>query len=63
MILYSIVSRERLLAAVDSSEANQEQMAKRLRVSSWWVRKLLPEKAETGLIALKPRGARRKPLI
>ena len=61
MMLDSIGRRGRLLAAVDSAEANQEHIAKRFRVSSWWVRKLLAQKAEIGLIAsnLKVRGASR----
>ena len=63
MVAYSIDLRERVLAAVDAAEGIQEQIAKRFRVSSRWIRKLLAQRAATGLIEPKPRGAGRKLLI
>ena len=63
MVAYSIDLRERVLAAIDASEGTQEQIAKRFRVSSRWIRKLLAQRAETGSIGPKPRGAGRKLLI
>lgn len=63
MVAYSIDLRERVLAAVDADDGTQEQIAKRFRVSSRWIRKLLAQRAQTGLIGPKARGAGRKLLI
>src|SRR5262245_22167591 len=63
MVAYSIDLRERVLAAIDANEGNQEQIAKRYRVSSRWIRKLLAQGAQTGSIEPKPRGTGRKLLI
>src|SRR5262245_27325634 len=63
MVAYSLDLRVRVLAAVDADEGTQEQIAKRFRVSSRWIRKLLAQRAESGLIGPKPRGAGRKRLI
>jgi transposase len=60
MVAYSIDLRERVLAAVDTNEGTQEQIAKRFRVSSRWIRKLLAQRAATGLIGPRRRGTGRK---
>jgi transposase len=63
MVPYSEDLRERVLAAVDAAEGTQEQIAKRFRVSSRWIRKLLALRAATGSIAPKPKTGGRKLLI
>jgi len=63
MVAYSKDLRERVLAAVDAAEGTQEEIAKRFRVSSRWIRKMLALRASTGSIAPKPRSGGRKLLI
>jgi transposase len=63
MVAYSKDLRERVLAAVDAREGTQEQIAKRFRVSSRWIRKLLALRATTGSIAPRPKSGGRKRLI
>ena len=63
MVPYSIDLRERVLMAVDAGEGTQEEIARRFRVSSRWIRKLLARRAATGSIAPEPNGGGRKLLI
>ena len=63
MVAYSEDLRQRVLAAVDAAEGTQEEIAKRFRVSSRWIRKLLTLRERTGSIAPRPRRGGRKRLI
>jgi transposase len=63
MVAYSIDLRERVLATVDEGKETQEQIARRFRVSSRWIRKLIAQRTATGSIAPKPNGGGRKLLI
>jgi transposase len=63
MVAYSEDLRQRVLAAVDAAEGTQEEIAKRFRVSSPGIRKMLVLRDRTGSIAPKPRSGGRKPLI
>ena len=63
MIAYSEDLRQRVLAAVDAAEGTQEEIAKRFRVSSRWIRKMLTLRDRTGSVAPRPRSGGRKPLI
>src|SRR5262249_57074827 len=63
MVAYSEDLRHRVLAAVDAAEGTQEEIARRFRVSSRWIRKILALRASTGSIAPKPRSGGRKLLI
>ena len=63
MVAYSIDLRQRVLAAVDAGEETQEQIAKRFLVSSRWIRKLIAQRTQTGVISPKPNPGGRKPLI
>jgi transposase len=63
MVAYSKDLRERVLAAVDAAEGTQEEIAKRFRVSSRWIRRMLALRATTGSVGAKPRSGGRKPLI
>src|SRR4051794_1843927 len=63
MVAYSEDLRQRVLAAVDAAEGTQEEIARRFRVSSRWIRKMLALRERTGSIAPRPRSGGRKCLI
>src|SRR4051812_32120331 len=63
MIAYSKDLRERVLAAVDAGEGTQEEIARRFRVSTRWIRKMLALRASAGSVDPKPRSGGRKFLI
>src|SRR3954467_1220152 len=63
MVAYSIDLRERVLAAVDSGEETQQQIARRFTVSTRWIRKPVARRAQTGEIGPEPNPGGRKSLI
>jgi transposase len=63
MVPYSIDLRERVLNEIDAGEGTQEEVARRFRVSTRWIRKLLARRAATGSIAPEPNRGGRKLLI
>ena len=63
MVAYSIDLRRRVLAAVDSGEETQQEIAKRFTVSTRWIRKLIARRDQTGEIGPKPNPGGREALI
>jgi transposase len=61
MKTYSIDLRRRVVAAYDSGEGTQEQLAVRFAVSTSWVRKLLRQRRSTGSIEPRPHGGGHAP--
>ena len=59
MKAFSTDLRERVVAAHDSQEGTQHQLADRFRVSVQWVRKILHQRRDTGSIDPKPHGGGR----
>ena len=63
MATYSMDLRERVVQAIDAGEGTQEQIARRFRVSSRWIRSLLARRSAIGSIGPKPKVGGRKQLI
>ena len=61
MNAYSTDLRERVVAAYDSGEGTQDQVAARFAVSTSWVRKLLRQRRRTGSIEPRPHGGGHAP--
>ncbi|MFQ5590505.1 MAG: IS630 transposase-related protein [Phycisphaerae bacterium] len=57
---YSMDLRKRVVGACDAREGSREQIAKRVGVSTAWIRRLLQRRRESGSIAPLPQNAGRK---
>jgi transposase len=60
MRAYSTDLRARVVAAWDARDGTREQIAARFSVSESWVRKLLRQRRDTGVIEPKPHGGGRR---
>ena len=61
MRAYSNDLRERVVAACDSGEWAQDEIAEAMGVSARWIRQLLRRRRETGRIAAKGHGGGHRP--
>ena len=61
MKAYPIELRQRVLQAVDNGLGTREELARLFGVSTFWIRKLLRQRSQTGDIAPLPSNAGRKP--
>lgn len=59
----SLDLRERILAAYDGGDGTREEMGRRFRVSTGFVKKLLQQRRQTGEIGSRHYRSGRKPLI
>ena len=60
---YSMDLRERVAAVIDEGEGSQRQVAKRFRVSVWFVTRLLQRRRDAGTLAPKPHGGGPRPVL
>ena len=58
---YPIELRKRVLAVVDKDIGTRNEIAAMFQVSTFWIRKLLWQRRDTGDIAPKPQNQGRKP--
>ena len=61
MKAYPIELRRRVLQAVDDGLGTREEIARLFSVSTFWIRKLLRQRSQTGDIAPLPSNSGRKP--
>jgi transposase len=61
MKAYPIELRQRVLQSVDNGLGTREEIARVFRVSTFWIRKLLRQRNQTGDIAPLPSNPGRKP--
>jgi transposase len=61
MKAYPIELRERVLQSVDNQVGTRNEIARMFNVSTFWIRKLLRQRSQTGDIAPLPRNQGRKP--
>ena len=61
MKAYPIELRQRVLQAVDNGLGTREKIARMFKVSTFWIRKLLRQRNQTGEIAPLPYNQGRKP--
>lgn len=61
MKTYPIELRKRVLAAVDQNQMTRQEIAKTFSVSTFWIRKLLRQRKQTGSIEPLPKTQGRKP--
>ena len=61
MKAYPIELRKRVLAVVDANQLTREEIAKTFNVSTFWIRKLIRQRRQTGSIEPLPRTQGRKP--
>jgi len=61
MKAYPIELRERVLQSVDNNAGTRDEIARMFNVSTFWIRKLLRQRSQTGDIAPLPRNQGRKP--
>ena len=61
MKAYPIELRQRVLQAVDTGLGTRDEIARIFSVSTFWIRKLLRQRNQTGDIAPLPSNAGRKP--
>ena len=61
MKAYPIELRQRVLQAVDTGLGTRDEIAIIFRVSTFWIRKLLRQRSQTGDIAPLPPNSGRKP--
>lgn len=63
MKAYPIELRQRVLDAVDNNVGTREEIADMYHVSTFWIRKLLRQRRQTGDLSPKPRNPGRKPVF
>lgn len=61
MKAYPIELRERVLQSVDDNVGTRDEIARMFNVSTFWIRKLLRQRSQTGDISPLPRTQGRKP--
>ena len=61
MKAYPVELRQRVLQAVDNDLGTRDEIARMFRVSTFWIRKLLRQRNQTGDIAPLPYNQGRKP--
>lgn len=61
MKAYPIELRQRVLQSVDNNVGTRDEIARMFNVSTFWIRKLLRQRHQTGDIAPLPRNQGRKP--
>ena len=55
--------RRRVVAACDRGGKTREEIAREFGVCTWWIRRLLQRRRETGSIAALPQNPGRKPVL
>ena len=63
MKAYPIELRKRVLSAVEEDVGTRKEIAAMFQVSTFWIRKLLRQRRDTGNIAPKPQNQGRKPVF
>jgi transposase len=61
MKAYSLELRQRVLQAVENNFGTRDEISRMFMVSTFWIRKLLRQRNQTGNIAPRPQNQGRKP--